>query len=65
MHSRNRALDRPQGCVQKFCKGGANLGYFKKRGGGGGGGSAAASSVRESTGRQCLSLVILKGGGQD
>ena len=38
MHSRNRALDRPQGCVQKFCKGGANLGYFKKRGGGGGGG---------------------------
>ena len=37
--------------MQKFCKEGANMGYFKKRlgrggGGGGGGGGAAASSVR-------------------
>ncbi len=23
-----------QGCIQKFCQGGANLGYGKKRGGG-------------------------------
>ena len=27
-----------QGCMQKFCQVGANLGYGQKRGGGGGGG---------------------------
>ena len=44
--------------MQKFCKGG-QLGVFKKRGG------AAASSVRGSTGRQCLNVLVdnFKGGG--
>ena len=43
-----------QGCIQKFCQGGANLGYGKKRGGrkltivlceaqGGGGGGGGAT----------------------
>ena len=40
-----------QGYMQKFCKGGTNLGILKR--GGGGGGGAAASRVRGSTGRQC------------
>ena len=46
--------------MQKFYRGGAILGYFKKRRG------AAASSVGASTGRQCLniSLVIFLGGGR-
>ena len=35
------------GCMQTFCKGGANLGYLKKVG------VCTASSIRESTGRQC------------
>ena len=47
--------------MQKFYKGGENLGYLKKRG------ATTASSVRGSTGRQGLkiSLVILRGGGRD
>ena len=36
--------------MQKFCKGGGELGVFKKE--------AAASSVRGSTGRQCLKISI-------
>ena len=32
-----------QGCIQKFCRGGANLGYGQKRGGGAPGGSSIVS----------------------
>ena len=39
-----------QGCIQKFCRGGANLGYGQKRGGAPGGSSIVSCKVLHSRG---------------
>ena len=39
-----------QGCIQKFCRGGANLGYGQKRGGTPGGSSIVSCEVLHSRG---------------
>ena len=39
-----------QGCIQKFCRGGANLGYGQKRGGAPGGSSIVSCEVLHSRG---------------